>query len=404
MRSGLFFCVLGLSWGGIGGCLSPPDADDGVLRVAIDREPLTWNRLLADELMTHIVTEQLHAPLIRLNPETQEMEPALAESWTFNDDGDGSVLEFRLREGVRFSDGAPFSAADVSFTFDVLADPRAGSPLTDSARIDGEVLSPEVVDPLTVRFHLPRRTATVERVFDGIRILPKHKLAESSSAGTVAADTALGVASEDVVGLGPFRLKEHVSGQRIELERNPHYYRASQGYPRLQAIVFHVVSDPNAQRLRLQAGEIDVLARTTSDTFVALRRELDASIDAEPDIVIEDLGPSLLSERLWFNLNPESPIESRKKEWFADIRFRRAVSLAIDRTEMARIVFESLASPAEGAVSVGNTFWQDRELMPLEHDIARARALLGEAGFTLREDALFDSHGNRVRFSVSTTA
>ena len=84
MLRGYFFCVLGLFAAGTWGCEARPVPDDGVLRVAVDREPLTWNRLLATDLVTHVITDQLHAPLIRLNEQTQEMEPALAESWSFS--------------------------------------------------------------------------------------------------------------------------------------------------------------------------------------------------------------------------------------------------------------------------------------------------------------------------------
>ena len=110
MPQRLFFCVL-VIWGGFGaGCSSRPAPDTGVLRVAINREPTTFNSLLAADVTTQIVTDQLHAPLIRLNQETQEMEPALAESWEFSEDG--KTLVFRLKRGLRFSDGEPLTAAD----------------------------------------------------------------------------------------------------------------------------------------------------------------------------------------------------------------------------------------------------------------------------------------------------
>ena len=170
MRRGLFFCVLVTIGGLVAGCGSPPAADEGVLRVALSREPATWNRLLAADYPTHVVTDQLHAPLIRLNQETQLMEPALAESWEFSEDG--GELVFYLRDGVRFSDGEPFTADDVSFTFRVLHDPGVASQLKDSAVIDGENIVAHVIDETTVGFRLPRRTATVERIFDSIRSSP----------------------------------------------------------------------------------------------------------------------------------------------------------------------------------------------------------------------------------------
>ena len=220
MQQRLFFCVL-VILGGFGvGCSSPPAPDTGVLRVAINREPTTFNSLLAADVTTLIVTDQLHAPLIRLNQETQEMEPALAESWEFSEDG--KTLVFRLKPGIRFSDGEPLTAADVVFTFRVLNDLEVASPLVDTAQIDGEPIMAELVDDATVAFRLPRRTATVDRIFDSIRILPEHRLAASLANGTLVQDTGLGASvenGESIVGLGPFRLRDYEVGQRIVLER-----------------------------------------------------------------------------------------------------------------------------------------------------------------------------------------
>jgi len=398
MRHGLFFCVLVTVGGFVAGCASPPAVDEGVLRVALSREPATWNRLLAADYATHVVTEQLHAPLIRLNHETQQMEPALAESWEFSEDG--GELVFYLRPGVRFSDGEPFTADDVAFTFRVLHDPKVASPLKDSAMIDGENIVAHVIDETTVSFRLPRRTAAVARIFDSIRILPEHRLAESLAAGTLAADTGLGAPIENIVGLGAFRLREHVPGQRIVLERNPHYFRSGDDeYPRLSGIVFDVVPDTNAQVLKLRAGELDLLVEPIApETFRQLRRE------SPEGVTLKDLGPSMISERLWFNLNPPSPIDAHKKKWFGDVRFRRAVSLAIDRENMVRVVFGGLASVASGPVSPANHFWRDESLQPLKRDVDKARRLLVDAGFRWEDENLCDRDGNPVRFTIITNA
>ena len=397
MRRGLFFCVLVTLGGFVAGCGSPPAVDEGVLRVALSREPATWNRLLAADYATLVVTDQLHAPLIRLNQETQQMEPALAESWEFSEDG--GELVFYLRDGVRFSDGEPFTADDVAFTFRVLHDLGVASPLKDSAVIDGENIVARVIDETTVGFRLPQPAASVERIFDSIRILPEHRLAESLAAGTLAADTGLGAPVENIVGLGAFRLREHVPGQRIVLERNPHYFRSGDDvYPRLSGIIFEVVTDTTAQVLRLRAGELDLLEPIAPEAFRELRRE------SPEAVTLKDLGPSMVSERLWFNLNPASPIDAHKKKWFEDVRFRRAVSLAIDRENMARVVFGGLASAASGPVSPANHFWIDESIQPVKRDVDKSRRLLVDAGFRWKDESLCDRDGNPVRFTIITNA
>ncbi len=392
--SGLFV-ALALS----GGCgPSLPPTEDAVLRVAIHTEPQTWNQLLAADQVSHAIADQLHEPLLRLNPETQKLEPALAESWEFSEDG--TRLVFHLRKGLRFSDGDPFGAEDVAFTFRALYEPSTASPLVATAQIDGKPFGVEVVDATTVAFTLPRRTATVERVFDSLSILPSHLLEKSLLRETLAADTGLGAEVRTVVGLGPFVLVEHAPGQRIILARNPHYWRTDRGrLPRLERLVFEIVPDENARLLRFRSGEIDLLELLTPDAFEMLRDE------RSPDRELLDLGPGLLSERLWFNLGPTTPIEEHKRRWFGDVRFRRAISLSLDRRAMARVVYSGRATPAAGPVSPANSFWHDDSLPEAAYDPRAARTLLLDAGFSWDEKGrLRDVNGRKVSFTVLTNA
>ena len=394
--SGLFV-ALALS----AGCRpSVQTRQDAVLRVAIHTEPQTWNRLLASDRVTHVIADQLHEPLLRLNPETQKMEPALAESWEFSEEG--TRLVFHLRKGVRFSDGDPFGAEDVAFTFKALYEPSTGSPLVETAQIDGKAFGVKVIDESTVAFTLPRRTAVVERVFDSLVILPSHVLKESLKRQTLAADTGLGAEARSIVGLGPFVLAEHVPGERIVLQRNPHYWRTADDrgrIPRLERLVFEIVPDENARLLRFRSGEIDLLELLTPDSFEMLRDE--GSLDRE----LIDLGPGLLSERLWFNLGPKAPIDEHKRRWFADVLFRRAISLALDRRAMARVVFSGRATPAAGPVSPANFLWHDGSLPEAAYDPAAARTLLSRAGFAWDDGGrLRDGEGHEVSFTVLTNA
>ncbi len=374
--------------------------EDAVLRVAIHAEPQTWNRLLASDRVSHVIADQLHEPLLRLNPETQDLEPALAESWEFSEDG--TRLTFHLRKGVRFCDGDPFGAEDVVFTFRALYEPSSASPLVETAQIDGEPLGVELVDEATVAFVLPRRTAVVERIFDSVGILPAHVLGASLERKSLAADTGLGAEVRGIVGLGPFVLREHVPGQRIVLERNPHYWKREDGgarIPRLDRIVFEILPDESARLLRFRSGDVDLLELLSPEAFEMLRGE------GSPDRELLDLGPGLLSEKLWFNLSPKASIEEHKQRWFRDARFRRAISLALDRRAMARVVFSGLASPAVGPVSPANSFWHDDSLPEAAYDPKTAKKLLAEAGFVWDENGrMRDGEGREVSFTVLTNA
>ena len=219
-------------------------------------------------MASHLITERMHAALVRINRLTQEVEPELAESWFFSEDG--KSLTFRLRSDVRFSDGIRFTAEDVAFTFKALHDPSVGSPLAETAKVEGEPLVAEVVDPHTVRFRLPRRTAVVERLFDSLYVLPRHRLEESLEEGAFESEYGVGADEKSIVGLGPFRLERYLPGQRVVLRRNPHYWkRGSDGerLPHLDGIVFEILPDSNARTLKLRAGEVDLQGELLPEDF-----------------------------------------------------------------------------------------------------------------------------------------
>jgi len=372
----------------------------GVLVVGLPGEPHTWNRILATDQVTHTVTEQLHAGLVRINRLTQEVEPALAESWAFS--GDGRWLTFKLRSGVRFSDGAPFTAEDVAFSFRALHDPKVASPLVETAMLDGVPLTAEVVEPLVVRFRLPRRTAVVERLFDSLAILPRHRLASALEAGGFASEYGPGAPVESIVGLGPFALERYFPGQRVVLKRNPYYWKklsGGEGLPFLDGIIFEVVTDANAAIL-LRAGELDLLERIPADDFLTLKAS------GRADLRVIDVGEGLATEKLWFNLNPRAgALAPEKRGWFSEESFRRAVSLAIDRSSIVEGVYRGLASVAHGPVPGANTLWSNRELAPFAFDQKAAGELLTGSGFrTGASGKLLDRKGRPVHFSLLTNS
>ena len=362
---------------------------------------MTWNRLLATDMASHMITEQIHAALVRINRLTQEVEPELAESWFFSEDG--KTLTFKLRSDVRFSDGTPLTAEDVAFTFRALHDPAVGSPLAEAAKVGGEPLRAEVVDPYTVRFVLPRRTAVVERLFDSLYILPRHRLQKSLEEGDFVSEYGIAADAESIVGSGPFRLERYLPGQRVSLRRNPYYWKTGPGgerLPHLDGIVFEILPDRSARTLKLLAGEVDLQGEVLPEDFIQLKKS------EGDELHLLDLGPGMVPERFWFNLNPESPTVSKEKRaWFADVRFRTAISLAIDRKSMVEAIYRGLASPAAGPISPANTTWRNEAIKPYLLNREKARQLLREAGFRRpAQGPLEDSAGHSVRFDLVTNA
>ena len=171
----------------------------GILHVAQRAEPKTFNPVSAVDAPSFEVLRRLHSDLITIDRFTQKTIPGLAESWTRSSDGTRYVL--KLRKGVRFSDGAPFSADDVVFSWSAYLD--ESSQQRDLLLIDGQPIRVLKKDDFTVEFVLPKPYAVAERLFDSLAMLPRHRLEASWKAGKLADAWPVSVAPSDVVGLGP---------------------------------------------------------------------------------------------------------------------------------------------------------------------------------------------------------
>lgn len=409
----VFFCfALGLN---AQGQLVQPDEEvqvskaeagrhGGRLVVALRSEPRTFNPVLAADSPSREVISRMMADLVHINRGTQQTEPALAKSWKVSKDGLRYTLQ--MRRGVRFSDGRPLTADDVLFTFRVYLDEKVRSPNRDLLVIGGKPIQVRKLDDWTVEVTLPQPHAPAERLFDSLAILPRHLLQSAFDEGKWAQTWTLATPPGQIAGLGPFRVKEYVAGQRVVLERNPYYWRADaqkRRLPYLDELVFLIAPSEDAQVIRFQAGETDILSRISARNFSALAR------GAAGRFRLLDMGPSLEYHFLFFNLNDLAgknlPEIARKQAWFRDARFRQAISLAADRDGIVRLVFEGRATPLAAHVSPGNKLWHNAGLARPAQAIEQARRLLQQAGFTQRADGkLLDAQGQVVEFSIVTNS
>ncbi len=368
-------------------------------------EPKTLNPVLAQDAPSRDVIRCLTADLIEINRVSQKTEPALAKSWTVSPDSKRYTLQ--LRRGLRFSDGEPLDADDVIFTFQVYLDEKIDSPQRDLLVVGGKPIAVAKVDQYTVRFEMSQPYAAAERLFDGIAILPRHLLENAYRKGGFADAWNVSMAPSEFAGLGPFRLKEYVPGQRIVLERNPYYWKQDKGgqrLPYLDQVLFLFVASEDAQVIRFQAGDADILTRFSAENFSVLERQQSAK-----HYHLDDLGAGLEYNFFFFNLNPVDsqalPEIARKQAWFQDKRFRQAVSAAIDRDSIVRLVYNGRATPLWTQVTPGNRLWIDSSIPHPTMSVAHARKLLQAAGFSWKSDgALVDSHGSPVEFSILTSS
>jgi len=381
-----------------GGDKSPGgERTGGSLIASLRSEPANYNRYVDTSAAADLLSLLMHARLVRINRATDELEPALAESWTPSADGLSYTL--KLRHGVQFSDGHPFTSDDVLFTARALYDPAANTTLASLIAVNGKPLVFEAPDPATVIVRFPSPYAPGLRLLDSVAILPKHKLEAALNAGKFAEATAIGTPPAEIVGLGPFVMTEHVTGQRMVFGRNPHYWKRDANgaqLPYLDRLTVAIVPDQNAEALRMQSGEIDLMSNgdIRADDVQAFRRASD-----QGKLRLLDVGIGLDPNLLWFNLT--EPARSRLP-LFHQLAFRQAVSYAVDRDAIVNTVYLGAAVPVFGPVTPGNKTWYSDAAPKYPLDRARARALLASLKLadTDGDGLLEDARRQPVRFSI----
>jgi len=375
----------------------------GRLVFALRTEPKTLNPVTAVDSASRDVIGRMAADLVHIDRQTQQTTPALAKSWSVSSDGRRYTLE--LRRGLRFSDGHPLDADDVVFSFQCYLDERNGSSQRDLLVVGGKPAVVRKLDTYQIAFEIEQPYAAAERLFDSFAILPRHLLAKAQQEGRLPQAWTLSTPPAEIAGLGPFRLRSYVPGDRLVLERNPYYWKVDgvgRPLPYLDEIVFLLVPSEDAQVIRFKAGETDLISRLSAENFTVLAREQGGRLR------LEDLGPGLEYSFLFFNLNDLPPGRldtiARKQAWFSQTAFRQAVSATLDREGMVQLVYQGRAVPLASHVTPGNKLWLNRALPPPARSLARARDLLARAGFSWKDGTLRDGTGSPVEFTIVTNA
>jgi peptide/nickel transport system substrate-binding protein len=351
----------------------------GELRFCLRTEPKTFDPLLVDDDASLSVRYLTGGVLVRVNRHTQELEPELAESWKVSKDG--KQITFKLRRGIQFSDGTSFAADDVAFTMQRLMDPALHSSTGDAFRSGSGTVTTKVLGPNQIVIAFPAPVVELDRLFDQIAIMSAHS------------------PKKEAAVLGPFMVAEYKAGSSVRLERNPYYWKKdSQGrrLPYLDSIRLDIQANRDVEMLRFKRGELDLINVLDTDYFDRLG-------SASPQLV-HDAGPSLDSDFMWFNQVASAPIPEYKRAWFRSTNFRRAVSEAINRDDLSRVVYNGHAQPAVGPVSPANKFWFNNHLKPEGHDSQVALQRLKADGFHMQDGTLLDKKGNPVEFSIVTNS
>lgn len=351
----------------------------GELHFCLHGEPKTFNPVLVDDEASENIRYLTGGVLIRLNRQSQALEPGLATSWTVS--RDRRTIAFHLRKGVYFSDGTAFSSEDVAYTMRLLRDPQTHSPTGDAFGSGAGSATISTPSANTVAITFPAPIAGLERLFDQVAILSAHS------------------PKREMAVLGAFYVSDYKPGSYVLLRKNPNYWKHdAQGHslPYVDSVRLDIQRNRDIELMRFRRGELQLINRLDAEQFDRLHRESPAAA--------RNAGAGLDAEELWFNQSPSAPLPEYKKAWFRTTEFRKAISLAINRDDLCRIVYAGYATPAYGPVSPANHFWFDAVLPKPTHDPQAALRLLSQAGFRYENEELKDGTGNRVEFSIVTNS
>ena len=373
----------------------------GVYVVAQFSDPRTFNPLVAQENSSTAVIAPIFDGLTIYNYLTGEIEPGLAESWTVS--RDGRSWTFVLRQGIRWHDGKPLTVDDVIFTFQAIFTDGVQTSYKDTLTFDDKPIRFRKLDARRIQFTTEKPVGLFLRVI-GASIVPRHKLADALAKGGAEFNRTWGINTppREIVGTGAFVMQSYVPGQRVTYLRNTHYWnvdRRGNRLPYLTRYVRLIVPSQDIVRLKFLAKETDAYGARPRE-FAELKQGENAG-----NYTIYD-GPETFStgDFLVFNLNPAG-VSPPKLTWFQDVRFRRALSHAIDRNTMVQQFFAGRATPAWGPIGAGNKLYFNPRLPQYPYDLNRAQQLLTEAGYRKGADGILrDPQGNLVEFTLSTNA
>ncbi len=372
----------------------------GVLTSSLRSEPRTFNRLVDRNFPTDLISHLTQGKLIRINRSTQEIEPALAESWTAS--ADNQTFTLKLREAA-WSDGTPFTADDVLFTFKAIYDPKVNSVLASSLQVNGKPLGVTAPDARTVVVTYPGAFGPGIALLDNLTLAPKHKLEAALAAGTFSKAWGVATPVNELVSIGPFVLSRYEAGQRLVFDRNPRYWKkdaSGAALPHVDQIVLEVVPDQNAELVRLQAGQIDMMQQQVRPEDIATLRPL---VD-QGKLQLLELGVGTDPDLFFFNLRPQHWAKDPRGSWITRREFRQAISHAVDREAFANTVFLGAGVPIWGPVTPGNQKWFSPNVPRYGFSVDKARALLAGLGLANRDadEWLEDEKGTEARFTLLT--
>ncbi len=376
--------------------------EGGVLVRALSGDPKTFNPALAQETTSTAVIGYLFRGLTKTNVKTLLPEPDLAERWEHNKDG--TVWKVYLKKGLKWSDGKPFTADDVVFTYNqIYYNPKIPTSVRDVLLVDGKPFKVKKIDDYTVEFILPKPFAFFLDSI-GVEILPKHKLEKYVKNNSFLQAWSVNTNPKDLVGLGGYVIEKYSQGQYVLYRRNPYFEEKDskgQKLPYITKIVSPIMSDPDYQLIKFLDGKIDYLSIRPIDLVEVIKKAKE-----KKNITIYNLGATPSTLFIVFNQNPNAPIPKYKLKWFRNTKFRQAISYAVNRRRIIKLVYNGFAYPIYTAITPANKRLYDEDFYPkYPFNLKKAKELLLSIGFKEGKDGyLYDKEGHRLEFTLMTNA
>jgi len=369
------------------------------ISLSTSSDPKSFNPIIAKETSTTLITGFIFEGLTKIDGITLEVKPLLAEKWEV--DKTGKRWLFFLRKDVLWSDGEKFTANDVVFTFnELIYNEKIPTSSRDVFTIEGKKIKVRKIDDYKVEFILPEKFAPFLQLMTQ-EILPEHKLKKVVIENRFTSTWGVNENVENIVGTGPYKIKEYRPGEWIILEKNPYYWKKDKEgkiLPYIDRIVFLIIPDPNMAILKFRTGEIDVLSVRGQDYYIL------KPLEKIKNFTLYDVGPSLGSEFLSFNQNVDAKIPEYKKNWFCDINFRKAIAHSIDRDSIIKNVYNGFGTYQFGPMNSSCGFFYNDKIIKYSYDLNKAREFLNKSGFYWKDEKLYDRYGNRVEFTIITNS
>ncbi len=339
----------------------------GTVRFPVGSDPVPNPISAPGGLASIFGNKLLFNGLIRYNSKTLNPEGDLAERWDFS--ADGKELTFKLRSGVKWHDGQPFTAEDVKFTFDTMLDTKVTARFRSNIRGVTEV---QVLDPLTVKLKLSASLPSLPiQLGYNVLMVPKHLLQGKD----LNAPTDF---LKKPIGTGPFKIVEYTPGSTMTVERNEAFHF---GAPLLDRITLRVIPDINSQLAQMKSGELD---------FMLMEPDQAASLGGSSNIVVQNAA----------QVNYYYIAYNNSRPYFADKAVRQALTMAVNREEIVKSILGGAGRVAYGPINPLLAWAHTDDVQKWPYNPEMAKQQLDAAGWKVGAGGIREKDGQKLAFEL----